>query len=76
MKGKIINKNDSPSVYIQQEDILFAQLTVEETLDTSFILEQDGSISGDKKRNAVMNMVSLPLTFSVFNKNDVITIVI
>jgi ABC-type multidrug transport system ATPase subunit len=55
--GEVIHNNVSSSVYVQQEDILFAQLTTYETLETSAILRASNHLSSSKKQSIVEKLI-------------------
>ena len=55
--GDVIHNNVSSSVYVQQEDILFAQLTTYETLETSAILRASNHLSSSKKQSIVEKLI-------------------
>ncbi len=55
--GEVIHSNVSSSVYVQQEDILFAQLTTYETLETSAILRASNHLSSSKKQSIVEKLI-------------------
>lgn len=56
LTGDLLFDSNTQSIFVQQEDLLFAQLTVDETLDTSATLRMKGS-NADKKRATVDKMI-------------------
>lgn len=59
MEGIVSSSYEEQPVYVQQEDLLFSQLTVEETLETSIALRSVSSTRSE--RRAIANRLILDL---------------
>ena len=59
LTGEMLTAPSSQLVYVQQEDILFSQLTVEETLDTSATLRLKETAKKDVIVEKLMNNLNL-----------------
>ncbi len=57
LTGDLLVDSNTQSIFVQQEDLLFAQLTVDETLDTSATLRMKGSDADKRKRATVDKMI-------------------
>jgi ABC-type multidrug transport system ATPase subunit len=57
LTGDLLVDSNTQSIFVQQEDLLFAQLTVDETLDTSATLRLKGNDADKRKRATVDKMI-------------------
>lgn len=57
ISGKVLYDHVLSSVYVQQEDILFAQLTTYETLETSAILRAANHLNVSKRQSIIEKLI-------------------